>query len=664
MISKLNKFNSGQLLVEVIISIGLIAVMIAAVIPLVMSGVNASSKENEKFIATLLVKEQIEAVKNIKEGDWNEIYFPAGTTNKGLTNFYHPEVSAESWVLASGKENIIKNNMKFTRFLTIENVSRTGLNAAGEIESTYNPSKEDPSTQRITSVVTLANSQNIVIVEYFSHYKNEIWAQTDWQGGTGVNDWTAVPGNQYATGIDVDTTSLPGAVVLAQTGPPIVDYWGNHYLLTSTPSVGNLNNNSYKASLRFRARKDGTVNKLRINLAAVGNRASQVTYRYGLQADNGGNPSGIYLSSGTASFSATGWQNVDISPLVVQAGATYHLVVQYEGGANTGGNRYVALLATSPNNLATSLDLTEDSQQNTLWFNGTLWAEQNYQPVYLLGFSDNTFEGNSYDASSQQSIYGANFQAEIFTVPQEKTISGLRFYVSKNTGQNPTDALFVSLRDLTANSTLINNGEVIPADDPNLSTSFKWFSYSTSLTLAAGHQFRVQLSSPGSASNRRYRIYTTSTQVASEYRDNSWGGTTNYYTTSANSGSTWSNSTNIDLSGFDLIASQPAYAPYGELVSSTYDVTKQAGFNRLYWTVQDIPDNTVIKLQLAANNDNTTWNFSGPDGTASTYYTLSGGENIWTGLANNRYLRYKIRLETTDNKVTPAIGEVKVNLSP
>jgi len=44
LIKRSTKFKKGQLLVEVIISIGLIAMMIAAVIPLVMSGVNASSK--------------------------------------------------------------------------------------------------------------------------------------------------------------------------------------------------------------------------------------------------------------------------------------------------------------------------------------------------------------------------------------------------------------------------------------------------------------------------------------------------------------------------------------------------------------------------------------------------------------------------------------------
>lgn len=664
MIKRSTKFKKGQLLVEVIISIGLIAMMIAAVIPLVMSGVNASSKENEKLIATLLVKEQIEAVKNIKEGDWNDLYFPAGTTNKGLANFYYPEISSSKWILVSGQENIIKNNMKFTRYLTVENVSRTGLNAAGEIEANFNSAKEDPSTQKVNSIVTLSNGQNIIISEYFTRFKNEIWTQTSWQGGAGINNWTNPPGNQYATGTDVDTAAAPGSVVLEQTGPPIVDYWGNHFLLTATTTIGNMNANNFRSSLRFRAQKNGTVNKLRINLSAVGNQASQVTYRYGLQSDNSGNPSGIYLSSATANFSTTGWQNININPVNVQAGNTYHLVVQYESGSGAGVNRYIALLASNPNNLAVPLDLSADSQQNTLWFNGTLWTAQNYQPVYLLGFNDNTFEGNPYQSNSALAIYGSNLRGEIFTLPQEKTISGLRFYISKNTSQSPADALYVTLRDMTSNTTLINNGTLIAANDPNLATSYKWFSYSSTLTLTAGHQFRVHLSSPTSASNRYYRIISITTQAADEYRTNSWGGVVNYYTTSGNSGANWNNSTNIDLSGFDLITSKPAYAPFGELISSTYDVTKRAGFNRLYWTIQDLPSNTTIKLQLAANNDNTTWNFTGPDGTTGTYYSLSGGENVWTGLANNRYLRYKIRLETTDNKVTPEIGEVKINLSP
>lgn len=88
----------------------------------------------------------------------------------------------------------------------------------------------------------------------------------------------------------------------------------------------------------------------------------------------------------------------------------------------------------------------------------------------------------------------------------------------------------------------------------------------------------------------------------------------------------------------------------------------KSGYNTLTWT-ENRPTATTVKFQIASNDDNTTWTYLGPDGTASTWYgcSESGFSNYCSGACstgtsttnicrisgahnNNRYFKYKFTL--------------------
>ncbi len=110
------------------------------------------------------------------------------------------------------------------------------------------------------------------------------------------------------------------------------------------------------------------------------------------------------------------------------------------------------------------------------------------------------------------------------------------------------------------------------------------------------------------------------------------------------------------------------YASSGYLISRVFDAgTASTTFYNLNWQPADQASSTgsgSVRLQLASSNDpaTTTWNFAGPDGTASTFYTVSGS-NINVQHNNKRYLRYKIFLATTNRSFTPNISEITVTYS-
>ena len=103
------------------------------------------------------------------------------------------------------------------------------------------------------------------------------------------------------------------------------------------------------------------------------------------------------------------------------------------------------------------------------------------------------------------------------------------------------------------------------------------------------------------------------------------------------------------------------YETSGNLISSSFDTGSIANFHQLLWQPENQPiaaGTSSAKFQIATNNDNTTWEFYGPDGSTTTYYTLSG-ENINIMHNGDRYFKYKTFLSTASTSVTSLIADVQ-----
>ncbi len=94
------------------------------------------------------------------------------------------------------------------------------------------------------------------------------------------------------------------------------------------------------------------------------------------------------------------------------------------------------------------------------------------------------------------------------------------------------------------------------------------------------------------------------------------------------------------------------------LISNTIDLgtSTDSKIIKIAWNA-DVPLNTYLKIQIAVNNDNYSWNFVGPDGTSQSYFTISPSENIEFS-TNYRYLRYKVYLSTLDENSTPKLSKI------
>ena len=128
----------------------------------------------------------------------------------------------------------------------------------------------------------------------------------------------------------------------------------------------------------------------------------------------------------------------------------------------------------------------------------------------------------------------------------------------------------------------------------------------------------------------------------------------------ATGGTSWTTDSTRDFNFHTYMVA--GFSSSGTFVSAVRDANPAPGqvpaWGAFSWTATT-PANTSVKFQVAASgNFYGPYNYVGPDGTAATYYTTSGGS--LAQFNGKRYLRYRAYLSTTDPASTPTLGDVTV----
>jgi len=170
--------NKGQSLIELLITIGLAAILLPALLTGLVASRNGKAQQDQRLQGVALLKEAQEAVRVVREASWTT--FAADGT-------YHPVISGSTWSLISGTETI----NGFTRQIVISDVYR---NASGTIVTSGGIL--DPSTKQVVSTVFWSSPLNtsVTATSYFTRYSNTTFLHTtvpDFSGGTFTNTTVA-----------------------------------------------------------------------------------------------------------------------------------------------------------------------------------------------------------------------------------------------------------------------------------------------------------------------------------------------------------------------------------------------------------------------------------------------------------------------------------------
>lgn len=152
----------GQALLELILVIGISALIMPAIVTALLAAWDGKPQQEKMIGATALLRETESSVRNIRDTNWNSF---------AVNGTFHPTVSGSGWSFSSGPDT---NSAGFTRQVVISDVYRNNsaiVTTGGSL---------DPSTKR--AVVTISWSQprasSISSTMYLTRSENFTYEET------------------------------------------------------------------------------------------------------------------------------------------------------------------------------------------------------------------------------------------------------------------------------------------------------------------------------------------------------------------------------------------------------------------------------------------------------------------------------------------------------
>ncbi|MDZ4228479.1 MAG: hypothetical protein U1E54_04515, partial [Candidatus Levybacteria bacterium] len=128
--------QAGQSLVEIILAIGLSAIILPALLVGLVSSREGRAQQSQRTQATYLLNETVDAVRSVREKGW---------TSFAVNGTYHPVVSGSGWSLATGSATV----NGFTQSITVGDINRDSNGVIVSSDGIL-----DPSTKKVDVLIT------------------------------------------------------------------------------------------------------------------------------------------------------------------------------------------------------------------------------------------------------------------------------------------------------------------------------------------------------------------------------------------------------------------------------------------------------------------------------------------------------------------------------
>lgn len=650
----LNRFNRGQTLVELLLAVGLAALLIPTLLSGFMSSRESRVQQQQRADATAHLLEIKSAVRSVREQGWTKI-----STN----GVYHPVASGSAWALAAGTETI--NGL--TRSMDVSDVYR---DAAGAIVSSGGTL--DPSTKKITMNVTwsVPYSTNTSSVLYLTRWlENDTYLETT---ETHFNAGTK-------TGVVVQASNPPqtaddGEIILGAGGH---SNWCTPALDATTVDLPKTGVANALYAIEGSAYATTGENASGVSFAKINPGSSPPYPPVPSLADtfdgyktNGvyGEPNYAYISTDNNSkegviinlnsvvggkYQEAGYMNAPGS------GSGKSIFVVNNVGYLTQGNKLHHFDLSSKSGSRPLLDPDGVTLAGTA--NG-VWVVGNY--AYIATSSTST-QLQIVDLSnpSSLSVVGQASLAAQGGVDVHVNSSGTRAYVATAASGSQGELFIVDVSTKTGARPTIGSYEANGLS-PNALTSTP--ANRLVLVGSGGEEYQVIDISNESSPSRCGGVNLDS-------------GINDVVSVLESDNDAFSYILAATNPEFRIIEGGPggSYATTGIFESQTFNPGYRTANNRLISHFAE-PAGTEIRFQVSLASLTggvcpTTGNYTfvGPDGTSATYFTLDSGDAAIFPFASyqnysnpGQCFRYKAFITTTNQSNTPVLNDVTINYSP
>lgn len=226
------KKTKGQSLVELLIALTVGIILIGSAATLIAVTLRSSTYNKYVQPALQLGQDLLDKVTVFSETQWNcPPASPVGACSsgnlgiynltKGEANHYYLSTSTPPGLFTWQVGEAIRNfeGVTYNSYFYLENVCRNPF--TGEIGSVTSSAVcvseiEDPSAQKITAVVSWqqgGQNQQIQVSKFLTRNQNRVFVQTDWSGGTTVNEVVTIPNSKFHSATpNINYTGTPGSI--------------------------------------------------------------------------------------------------------------------------------------------------------------------------------------------------------------------------------------------------------------------------------------------------------------------------------------------------------------------------------------------------------------------------------------------------------------------
>lgn len=647
--------QKGQSLIEILLAIGLSAILLPALLTGLVSSRQGKAQESQRTQALYLLNETIDSIRSIREKSWSSF---------AVNGTFHPVVSGSSWTMASGSAVI----NGFTQQVVISDVNR---NPSGEIALVGGT--PDPSSKKVDTSISWGQP-------YVSSVNSSLYITRYLENNSFIQTSAA----------DFDTGSKSGTTVTNTSGGEVI--------LGAGGQGDWCNPNLSIAALNLP--KSGVVNTLSAiegkAFAGTGDNSSGVSFANVLISDtnppvasvagtfDGYKTNGVFGEENYAYLATDNHSEevviIDTNNLV---GGKYQKLGWFDMPGNISAKSvYVAndigYVVTSDANILYSFDLRPASGGRT--GSRPLLGNLVLDSVYTNARGTQVVVKGSY---AYVSIYAANDEMKIIDISDPTNMTQVGF--ANVSGQ---EGMGVFINPTATRAYLIaNESPILPeffVIDITQKTGYRGIEGMSDtngmdpkgITVVTGNKAIIV-----GTGGEEYQVLDISNESAPVRCgglniDSGIKGVSSILETD---GDAYSYIASGDSTAeFKIIEGGPGgqYATLGDFTSSTFDAGFKTAFNRFDVSVNRL-NSTDIQFQVAVSQDvggscsGSSFDFVGPDGTVSTFFTTNVtlgtqvfGYPIPFGINPGRCFKYKTYLSTLDPLSTPIFYDITVNYSP
>ncbi len=201
--------KKGQSLVEVLVAIAVGALLVIAAAGMIAPALRENKQAGKVQTAAALGKELGDNVRVLADRDWHSI---ANLATTSATNYYIV-ASSSPFTAATGTESVTVSTTTYSRYFHLDDVAR---DSNGNVVTSTSGGSNDPSTKKVTVGYSWPQGATTTYSFYLTRYRNNVYDQTDWSGGSGQSGPTTSTNSQFSTSTsNIVYASTTGSILLA-----------------------------------------------------------------------------------------------------------------------------------------------------------------------------------------------------------------------------------------------------------------------------------------------------------------------------------------------------------------------------------------------------------------------------------------------------------------